>query len=204
MVTIVFVIKWLKKLFVWSMVFCMVLMVLCIPLEFMLISTIQKMWSSTLWCNKPHESRNIQVCQSLFADHKTTLSLQKYYPTTCNALFQWSITNYLGAGNGILLSINVSHNFVNSSHYNSLDYGPSIVMWVMDDDVSTHCDQYLIFHNIVQIDDGWESKEGVMIKICDGMLMSFQGNTLHHGTTICQNSITGELTLYCNNSSICT
>jgi len=32
-----------------------------------------------------------------------------------------------------------------------------------------------------------------MIKICDGMLMSFQGSTLHHAMTIHQNSRTGEL-----------
>jgi len=30
-------------------------------------------------------------------------------------------------------------------------------------------------------------------KISDGMLISFQGHTLHHGTTICQNSVTGKL-----------
>jgi len=33
----------------------------------------------------------------------------------------------------------------------------------------------------------------VMIKICDGMVMSFQGSTLHHATTIRQHSKTGEL-----------
>jgi len=32
-----------------------------------------------------------------------------------------------------------------------------------------------------------------MIKICDGMLMSFQGSTLCHAMTIWQNSRTGEL-----------
>jgi len=36
-------------------------------------------------------------------------------------------------------------------------------------------------------------KHGVMIKISDGMLMSFQGDMLHHGTLICQHSISGEL-----------
>ena len=100
---------------------------------------------------------------------------------------------YLGAGNGISLSINVSHNFANSSHYDALDYGPSIVMWVLDDEASNNCNQYLVFNNIVTIHDGQESKEGVLVKICDGMIMSFQGNTLCHGTTIRRNSITGEL-----------
>jgi len=36
-------------------------------------------------------------------------------------------------------------------------------------------------------------KHGVMIKLSDGMLMSFQGDTLHHGTSICRHSISGKL-----------
>ena len=100
---------------------------------------------------------------------------------------------YLGADNGISLSINVSHNFANSSHYDALDYGPSIVMWVIDDEAANNCDQYLVFNNIVTVHDGQESKEGVLIKISDGMIMSFQGNNLRHGTTIRHDSITGKL-----------
>jgi len=57
---------------------------------------------------------------------------------------------YLGGNNGISLSINVSHNFANSSHYDSLDYGPSIVIWVMDDEANRCCDQYLVFNNVVE------------------------------------------------------
>jgi len=100
---------------------------------------------------------------------------------------------YLGGNNGILLSINILHNFANSSHYNSLDYGPSIVMWVMDYAAWTNCNQYLVFNNIVQTIDNKAMKEGVMIKISNGMIMSFQGNTLHHRTTIRWDSSTGEL-----------
>ena len=33
----------------------------------------------------------------------------------------------------------------------------------------------------------------MMIKICNGMLMSFQGSTLHHVTTIQCDARTGEL-----------
>jgi len=91
------------------------------------------------------------------------------------------------------LSINVAHNFTNSSHYDSLDYGPSIVMWVMDDVAWKSCDQYLMFNNIVQTIDEEETKQSMMIKISDGMLMSFHGNTLFHGTTIHQDSVTEEL-----------
>jgi len=58
--------------------------------------------------------------------------------------------SYLGGNSGISLSINISHNFANSSQCNSVDYGPSIVLWVMDDDASTNFDQYLVFNNIVQ------------------------------------------------------
>jgi len=63
----------------------------------------------------------------------------------------------------------------------------------MDDDAYICCDQYLVFNNIVQYVDNSEVKKGVMIKISNGMLMSFQGSTMHHGTTIHQHSITEEL-----------
>jgi len=79
------------------------------------------------------------------------------------------------------------------SHFDSLDYVPSIVLWVMDADASTLCDQYLVFNNIVQTIGNTEVKKGVMIKTCDGMVMSFQGSTLHHATTIRRHSKTGEL-----------
>ncbi len=84
-------------------------------------------------------------------------------------------------------------NFANSSHYGSLDFRPSIVLWVMDNDAWKNCDQYLVFNNVVQTLDGKELRHGLLIKISDGMIMSFQGNSLQHRTTICQNAFTGEL-----------
>jgi len=96
---------------------------------------------------------------------------------------------YLGSNSGISLLINVLHNFANSCHYNSLDYSPSIVIWVMDDVAWKNCNQYLVFNNVEQTIDDKERKKGVMIKIDDGMLMSFQGSTLLHGTTIWQDII---------------
>ena len=92
---------------------------------------------------------------------------------------------YLGGNNGISLSINVSHNFANSSHDDSLDFGPSIVIWIMDDEANKFCDQYLVFNNVVETINNEEGKSGLLIKISDGMIMSFQGDTLWHGTTIC-------------------
>jgi len=100
---------------------------------------------------------------------------------------------YLGGSSGICLSINVSHNFANSSHYNSVDYGPSIVLWIMDDVAAIRCDQYLVFNNIKQIIDDKTIKKGVMIKLSNGMIMSFQGSTLRHGTTIHHDSASGKL-----------
>jgi len=100
---------------------------------------------------------------------------------------------YLGGNNGISLSINVSHNFANSSHYDSLDFGPSIVIWIMDDEANKFCDQYLVFNNVVETINNEEGKSGLLIKISDGMIMSFQGDTLQHGTTIRQDSITGKV-----------
>jgi len=65
---------------------------------------------------------------------------------------------YLGGNNGISLSINISHNFANSSHYDSLDFGPSIVLWVMDDEANRFCDQYLVFNNVVETINNEEGK----------------------------------------------
>jgi len=101
--------------------------------------------------------------------------------------------SYLGGSDGISLSINVSHNFANSSHYDSLDYGPSIVLWVMDEVASKNCDQYLVFNNVVQTVENKEGKRGLMVKISDGMIMSFQGSLLRHGTTIRCDAVTGSL-----------
>jgi len=101
--------------------------------------------------------------------------------------------SYLGGDSGISLSINVSHNFANSSHYNLLDYGASIMVWVLDNEASRNCDQYLIFINIIETVGSRQNKKDIMIKISDGMLMSFQGSSLQHGTTICQDSVTGLL-----------
>jgi len=108
-------------------------------------------------------------------------------------LFNEVSPTYLGGNNGISLSINISHNFANSSHYDSLDFGPLIVLWVMDDDADRYCDQCLVFNNVMETINNEERKSGLLIKISDGMIMSFQGDTLRHGTTIRPNSITGKL-----------
>jgi len=63
--------------------------------------------------------------------------------------FDEVLPSYLGGNSGILLSINIMHNFANLSHYDFVDYSPSIVLWVMDDEASRNFDQYLVFNNIV-------------------------------------------------------
>jgi len=152
-------------------------------------------------CSKPvHYSRTEEFHDEITAFATLCLpQLQRCfhmeYITMQHALhsFDKVSPSYLGGDNGISLSINVSHNFANSSHYDSLDYGPSIVLWVLDDEASQNCDQYLIFNNIIETVGNIQNKKGVMIKICDGMLMSFQGSSLRHGTTIRQDSATGLL-----------
>jgi len=63
----------------------------------------------------------------------------------------------------------------------------------MDDVAAIRCDQYLVFNNIKQVINGEGIKEGVMIKLSDGIMMSFEGSTLRHGTTIRRDSATGKL-----------
>jgi len=63
----------------------------------------------------------------------------------------------------------------------------------MDDVASLRCDQYLVFNNIEQTIDNKTTKKGVMIKLSNGMVMSFQGSTLRHGTTIRRDSATGRI-----------
>jgi len=65
---------------------------------------------------------------------------------------------FLGGNNGISLPINILHNFANSSHYYSLDFGPSIVLWVMDDAANRYCDQYLVFNNVIETINNKEGK----------------------------------------------
>jgi len=93
--------------------------------------------------------------------------------------------------NGIILPINVSHN-LQTPVTMILDYGPSIVLWVMDDVACKNCNHF--WYSIIL----WRwlmamREKGLMIKISDGMIMSFQGNTLCHGTTIHWDAATGNL-----------
>jgi len=74
-----------------------------------------------------------------FASHCIPLLKEQFH--TESLVMQWALhsfdevsPNYLGRKDGISMSINVSHYFANSSHYDSLDFGPSIVLWVMDND----------------------------------------------------------------------
>ncbi len=152
-------------------------------------------------CSDPvHYSHTEEFCAEITAFASLCLpQLQQHfhmeYITMQQALhsFDKVSPSYLGGDNGISLSINVSHNFSNSSHYDLLDYGPSIVLWVLDDKASQNCDQFLIFNNIIEAVGSIQNKKGVMIKISDGMLMSFQGSSLQHGTTIRRDSATGLL-----------
>ena len=100
---------------------------------------------------------------SAFASHCLPV-LKQRFPLECLVMqcalhsFDEISPFYLGGTSGISLSINISHNFANSSHYDSVDYGPSIVMWVMDDEAKDHLDQYLVFNNVVQMIDNNEKK----------------------------------------------
>jgi len=87
------------------------------------------------------------LCLPLFKDQ---------FPLECLVMqqalhsFDDILPSYPGGNSGISLSINIPHNFANSSHYDSVNFGPSIVLWVMDDDASRNFDQYLVFNDIVQ------------------------------------------------------
>jgi len=151
-------------------------------------------------CNPVHYLHTSKFEKELSAFASLCLPILKQrFPLECLVmqhalhLFDEISPFYLGGSSGISLAINISHNFASSSHYDSGDYSPSIVMWVMDDEDKDHLDQYLVFNNVLQMIDNNEIKRGLMIKISDGMLLSFQGQSLHHGTTIHHHSITGEL-----------
>ena len=90
-----------------------------------------------------------------FASHCIPLLKEQFHKES--SIMQWALhsfdevsPSYLGGKDAISMLINVSHNFANACHYDSLDYGPSIVLWVMDNDAQKNCDQYLVFNNIVQ------------------------------------------------------
>jgi len=117
-------------------------------------------------CTEPiHYKGSQRLCLEIteFAQLCTPLLKQRFH-LECKIMqqalqsFDEVSPMYLGGNNGISLSINVSHNFANSSHYDSLDFGPSIVIWIMDDEANKFCDQYLVFNNVVETINNEEGK----------------------------------------------
>jgi hypothetical protein len=111
------------------------------------------------------------------------------FPETCNFI-QRAMMKYdelppqvLGGINGLCKSMNVSVNLANESHYDPNDIGPGIATW-FERVPHINTSQHFLFPNvIVKLDDD-TTHNGLAIRIRDGTMISWDGGSLRHCSSI--------------------
>ena len=91
----------------------------------------------------------------------------------------------VGGNKALTKSINVSVNMANAAHYNMNDEGIGDAVWV---EQSPHIsmDVYFIFPNVSVKDKKTnQMQNGLLVKLKDGCTISWNGNSLHHCTSMC-------------------
>jgi len=83
---------------------------------------------------------------------------------------------------GLTKSMKVIFNLANPAHYNIWDLGAGMAMW-METNETQKTDVYFVFPNVI-VKDGDISQSGVLIKLCDGCMISWDGSLLHHCTSV--------------------
>jgi len=89
---------------------------------------------------------------------------------------------YLGGQSAATKTLNVSVNLANSSHTDPYDMGNGIVVWIFDSDEPLS--QSFVFPNLVTTNTDGSTAQGCVVKISDGLLLSWNGNCIHHCTSI--------------------
>jgi len=89
---------------------------------------------------------------------------------------------YLGGQSAATKTLNVSVNLANSSHTDPYDMGNGIVVWIFDSDEPLS--QSFIFPNLVITNTDGSTAQGCVVKISDGLLLSWNGNCICHCTLI--------------------
>ena len=100
--------------------------------------------------------------------------LEKYdeKPPTC-----------VGGDKGLTKSINATVNLANAAHYDVNDECVCAAIW-FEKNKEVQTDVYFIFPNIVVVDSKGVSQNGLLVKIKDGCIISWDGSSLHHCTSI--------------------
>jgi len=84
--------------------------------------------------------------------------------------------SYLGRRNAFTKTLNATVNLANPAHYDPYDYGPGIVIWIMEGEEKT--DIEFVFPNLlVKNNEEEPTHTGVVYKLCDGAMMSWHGPT---------------------------
>jgi len=78
--------------------------------------------------------------------------------------------------------MNISINLANPSHYNIRDLGVEMAMW-METNEMQKTDVYFVFPNVI-VKVGNSSWSGLLNKLCDGCMISWDGLLLHHYTSV--------------------
>ncbi len=92
---------------------------------------------------------------------------------------------YLGGRRATTKTVNMSHNLANSPHFDPYDFGVGYAVWAFDNiNDEDHVEQYFMFPNLLTTDSEMNTKKGVIIEICDGLLISWNGNVIRHCTSI--------------------
>jgi len=100
--------------------------------------------------------------------------LEKYdeKPPTC-----------VGGDKGLTKSINATVNLANAAHYDVNDECVGAAIW-FEKNKEIQMDVYFIFPNIVVEDSKGISQNGLLVKIKDSCIISWDGNSLRHCTSI--------------------
>ena len=92
----------------------------------------------------------------------------------------------LGGIAAMTKSMNVSINLANEAHYDVNDLGGSISVW-MKKVPENSMDTYFVFPNLLvktSNDSDATTKNGLLVKLCDGCAISWDGAMLRHCTSM--------------------
>jgi len=79
--------------------------------------------------------------------------------------------------------MNASINLANEAHYDCNDLGVGISVWM--ERVQDHpTDSYFVLPNLLVTDNRNQTRSGVLIKLCDGCAISWDGALIKHCTSI--------------------
>ncbi|HEY9295874.1 MAG TPA: hypothetical protein VIQ31_05785, partial [Phormidium sp.] len=93
--------------------------------------------------------------------------------------------HYFGGRSAATKSFNMSHNLANAAHFDPNDLGTGFAVWVFDDlDDPNSIEQYFVLPNLLTRDANGVTHKGILIKLCDRHIITWNGNVIRHCTSI--------------------